>query len=205
MTTIVLTVALLAVFLLDIHRAKSNNVEFDDRLVHIERRIDNSSVAITRDLKWHNDRIASLAERVAELEKERKLQLDLAGGGVWRTQSGYTLRIRDMSTNHLQNTLKLFCSKKTQEPFVSMQKELNRRAEDQEWQKRTEAHAEMQRKWELECAEELGAIKAAKTKVIATSKKQVDVLVKLDTWLATKAGRGIGISTIRKKILELLK
>lgn len=84
-------------------------------------------------------------DRLVELEEERKLQLQLAGGGVWKTQSGFVLRIRDMSTNHLNNTLRLFASKSDKEPFVSMQRELARRAEDAMWEKRTGRSAEQEK------------------------------------------------------------
>lgn len=86
-----------------------------------------------------------LARFSDEVKAEQRLQLELAGGGVWTTQSGHKLRIRDMSTNHIENTLRMFAARKDAEPFVSMQKELDRRAEDKMWQERT---AERDRKLE---------------------------------------------------------
>jgi len=143
-------------------------------------------------------RLAALEERV---EKMKEKGLELAGGGTWRTQSGYHLRIRDMSTNHLQNTLKMFKAKAGSEPFVSMAVELKRREEDKEWERKTQARAENIAKWEADCAREEEARIERNMQVM----KSEGVLQKFDQWLETKKGRGISINTVRKKIAELLK
>lgn len=167
----------------------AENAQHSAYTVNADRLHDNSRT---------NVRIESLADRIVELEKERKLQLELAGGGVWRTQSGYTLRIRDMSTNHLQNTLKMFRARAGQQPFVAMQQELARRAEDAEWQRRTEAREKMIAEHAAECEAEEQALRL---KV----EQERHVLEKLQEWLKGRGGRGISVNTVRKKITELLK
>lgn len=150
----------------------------------------NASVLTTRsDLKWHDSRIRSLAEshdeRIHELESERKLQLELAGGGVWKTQSGYTLRIRDMSTNHLQNTLSMFRSRAHAEPFLSMKRELARREEDAEWQRRSEAK------------------KAAVEQMVVDDKVR-DTLTDLRLWMDDRSKKSLTLRMVRSKIAEML-
>lgn len=152
-------------------------------------------------------RIEQLEDRVAV---EQKLQLDLAGGGVWQTQSGYKLRIRDMSTNHLQNTLKLFKARASRrEPFLSMQRELARRAEDKVWQQCTEEAKKHEEKipWTATFDDKLRQEHAAECKaeedaMVAAS----DPWNRLDAWLKERMRKGKGFVTIqglRRKIGEI--
>lgn len=138
------------------------------------------------------DRLDGIVERIIKLEDERKLQLELAGGGVWKTQSGHTLRIRDMSTNHIENTLRLFGKRADKEPFLSMKRELARREEDAEWQRKTEVRARMVADHAAECESE--------AKAIAESQTPIN---RLEAWLKTRAGRGVSANTVIKKIREL--
>ena len=71
-----------------------------------------------------------------EFEEHAKLQLVLAGGGVWKTMKGAILRIRDMSTTHLHNTLSMFAMRGDTHPFKEMREELARREEDRKWAER---------------------------------------------------------------------
>lgn len=62
------------------------------------------------------------------------IQLDKAAGGFWKTASGYTMRIRDMSTNHIKRCL----AGNFGGPLsrTNLDKELKRRKEEEVWRKK---------------------------------------------------------------------
>ena len=104
----------------------------------------------TKDLRERMDSTESLLIRQGEeLERMRRRQglmedtfvktdakvgnLDRASGGTWRTASGHTLRIRDMSDNHIKRCL----GSNFPGPGAraNMEREMQRRKEEEHWRK----------------------------------------------------------------------
>ena len=104
----------------------------------------------TKDLRERMDSTESLLIRQGEeLERMRRRQglmedtfvktdakvgnLDRASGGTWRTASGHTLRIRDMSDNHIKRCL----GSNFPGPGArkNMEREQSRRKEEEHWRK----------------------------------------------------------------------
>ncbi len=172
------------------------------------------SRAMHDDAMFEIGRFESKLKNIAEeashakqlLRIHEKEQLELAGGGTWRTQSGHHVRIRDMSTNHLQNTLKMFAKRSRSEPFLSMQRELARRDEDKMWQGRTEIR-EAQQKTKLAAALDAMAGQGLKPEQTEISKnpRECTVLEKLNDWLKKRPSSNIVVGQLRRKITLLLQ
>lgn len=149
---------------------------------------------LDKEVRWHRDKIKIL-ENHEKLQWDKVKEIDNvlakhveAAGFIWKTASGYVVTVKQMSTNHLRNTLSMFRSRRHEEPFLSMQAELDRRKEDAEWEEKTA--------WKYENAPEL----PPKRRPVYTR----DILEELDLWLAGRGGRGISVNTVRKKLADIV-
>ncbi len=179
---------------------KSWRTMIEDMIKSLDDRLISEGEQRNAQRKGTWERMDLLTER---MRNEEKLQLTLAGGGVWQTQSGHTLRIRDMSTNHLQNTLRLFASRSTQEPFISMQRELERRNEDAMWQRLSEKRKETEATQQLILEERKKAIKRCTEDAGEADWQQALQILRNRLEGKKIFNKGVGINTILKMIDEV--
>jgi len=108
----------------------------------LERRVESMQVSINT-LRYENTYLQEELGRLktdfnvveAEFDKMRMkvIKLDKAGGGFWKTAKGHTLRIRDMSTDHIHRCLSGNFAKPHSLARFNMERELDRRDEEAYW------------------------------------------------------------------------